>query len=125
MSEEIRYKCNHCKIVIPATLLVDGACPECRSGLALVEMCPNDHTNCGHDVVDTIAYCELCGEAMCPMCKSHDVSQTSRITGLNIGKFIAGAHRDLSDVGGWNQGKRAELADRHRVTNGEINRGSS
>jgi anaerobic ribonucleoside-triphosphate reductase len=66
-------------------------------------MCPNDTIECGHDIVEGLAYCELCGEPMCPICKCHDVSQVSRVTGY------------LADVAGWNAGKQQELKDRHRT----------
>jgi len=78
-------------------------CPQCNQGDMVKEMCPNDVAICIHDIVDGIAYCEKCGEPMCPICKSHDVSCVSRITGY------------LSDVAGWNAGKAQELKDRHRV----------
>ena len=40
---------------------------------------------------------------MCPECGCHDVSQIGRITGY------------CSDVEGWNNAKKQELKDRHRV----------
>jgi anaerobic ribonucleoside-triphosphate reductase len=42
----------------------------------------------------------MCGEAVCPECGSHDVTQISRVTGY------------LQDVSGWNAGKQQELKDR-------------
>ena len=87
---------------------MNGGCPQCNSAYNLEEMCPNDHTGCGHDVVDTIAYCDICGKPMCPICKCHDVSQHSRITGY------------IQEVSGFNAGKAQELKDRHRTMNAEI-----
>lgn len=72
--------------------------------MALKEMCPNDHTECGHEVIDGLAYCEMCGEAMCPVCGCHDVAQLSRITGY------------IQEVSGFNAGKAQELKDRTRYT---------
>lgn len=95
-----KYKCHNCFFVLRGSDLVDGACPEC--GKRAKKMCPNDSIDCPHDVVETIAYCELCGEACCPRCKCHSVFQISRVTGY------------LQDVGGWNSGKRQELKDRTR-----------
>ena len=74
------------------------------SGDTLVKMCPNDNNECGHDVIDGIAYCDLCGAPMCPECGCHDVSQISRVTGY------------LQEVAGWNAGKAQELKDRTRYT---------
>lgn len=116
-----KYKCHHCTIVIPEGALVNGNCPQCGGGFAasrsasqtrtvetLIPMCPNDTIACDHDVVEGIAYCDICGEAMCPICKSHDVSQHSRITGY------------IQEVSGFNSGKLQELKDRTRVMNAEI-----
>ena len=98
-----RYKCDLCHIIINEEDLVDGGCPQCGSGLSIRKMCPNDHNDCSHEIVSGVAYCELCGEPVCPTCGSHDVSQVSRVTGY------------MADVAGWNEGKKAELKDRHRV----------
>lgn len=101
----VRYKCKSCKISFDEELLDDdGKCPQCHSGQNIMQMCPKDHNDCGHDVVNGIAYCHVCGEAMCPICGSHDVTQISRVTGY------------LQDVEGWNAGKRQELRDRKRYT---------
>lgn len=97
-----RYKCVACKIVISEDLLDDGKCPECKSGINLEKMCPNDHVDCGHDIVEGLAYCPICGEGMCPKCGSHDIEQLSRITGY------------IQAVSGYNAGKAQELKDRHR-----------
>jgi len=51
-----------------------------------------------------IAFCEICGEPVCPVCGAHDVVQLSRITGY------------IQDVSGWNAGKRKELELRRRYT---------
>ncbi len=49
-----------------------------------------------------IAYCAVCGAAMCPVCSRHTVTQLSRVTGY------------VSSVSGWNEGKKQELKDRKR-----------
>jgi len=111
-----RYKCFVCKLVIKSedviqinTNVKKGAwteekvvpgCPVCQN--PLVAMCKRDHTYCTHDIVPGIAYCPDCGEAMCPVCGSHDVAQISRVTGY------------LQEVHGWNAGKQQELKDRTR-----------
>lgn len=100
---EKKYKCHTCHIVINESDLIDSNCPKCESNFALKPMCENDTIACDHDIVDGLAYCPLCGEAMCPVCGCHDVSQHSRITGY------------IQEVDGWNEGKKAELRDRHRV----------
>ena len=111
-----RYKCFVCKLVIKSEdtvpvksrvktgpwteeMVIPG-CPECHN--PVVPMCPRDHTHCTHDIISGIAYCPDCGEAMCPICGSHDVAQISRVTGY------------LQEVGGWNAGKQQELKDRTR-----------
>lgn len=108
MIDEIRYKCMHCKIVIPEGALVGGDCPQCNSTHNLVEMCPNDNITCDHGITEGIAYCELCGQEMCPVCKCHDVETVSRVTGY------------LSATSGWAAGKKQELKDRTRVKNAEL-----
>ena len=97
-----RYKCNKCLLIIQEADLIDGLCPVCESKDMLKEMCPNDHNQCSHDMVESIAYCELCGAACCPICGCEDVSQISRVTGY------------MSDVAGWGAAKRQELKDRVR-----------
>ena len=71
-------------------------------------MCPLDHTHCPHGVVESLAYCPLCGEAICPECGSHDVLQISRVTGY------------MAAVSGWNAGKQQELKDRARYTPSDL-----
>jgi len=101
---EPKYKCHLCHLIIPETELEYGnACPKCHSSAAVKKMCKNDTNDCSHDVVDGLAYCPECGEAMCPVCECHDVAQISRVTGY------------LQEVSGWNSGKQQELKDRHRV----------
>ena len=58
---------------------------------------------CNHRV-GTVAYCPVCGSAMCPDCGNHAVLQLSRITGY------------IQDVSGWNAAKQQELKDRKRYT---------
>ncbi len=94
------YKCHACHLIIHADDLNDGKCPVCSG--AVVEMCPVDHCHCSHDIVESLAYCPVCGAAVCPACLCHDVSQISRITGY------------MSDVAGWNAAKSQELKDRTR-----------
>lgn len=102
-AEPDRYKCHICHIVIKKEHLEeDGNCPKCHTNKGLKSMCPLDHCNCHHNVIEKIEYCPVCGEPICPECGSHDVSQVSRVTGY------------LADVKGWNQGKQQELKDRSR-----------
>lgn len=101
-----RNKCHGCHIIIHTDDLDAGACPVC--GDKVQPMCVLDHCRCSHDLAESLAYCPLCGAAVCPECGCHDVSQISRITGY------------LSDVGGWNAAKQQELKDRHRVDTQEV-----
>ena len=64
---------------------------------------PTDETRGMGDTHPYPLCCPECGEPMCPECGCHDVSQISRITGY------------CSDVEGWNNAKKQELKDRHRV----------
>lgn len=107
----MKYKCDQCFLVISEDDLMDGLCPKC--GRVVKEMCPKDRLDCicGKDIHETIAYCETCGEAICPGCGCHDVFVVSRITGY------------LSELDGWNEGKKAEFKDRVRYKeSGEIER---
>lgn len=97
----VRFKCHsECKLILNEEDLDDGKCPQC--GGDVLPMCERDHCHCTHYMVESIAYCPLCGEPMCPKCGSHDVAQISRVTGY------------LQEVGGWNMGKQQELKDRKR-----------
>ena len=49
-----------------------------------------------------LAYCKVCGKAMCPICSRHSVVQLSRVTGY------------VGAVSGFNEGKKQELRDRKR-----------
>lgn len=100
----MKYKCHVCHIVIDESDLIASNCPQCKSNLGLKEMCPRDNLTCTHEIVDKLAYCPECGEAMCPICGCHDVSQISRITGY------------MADVSGYNEAKRQELRGRTRYT---------
>lgn len=91
-----RFKCHTCHHVV-----TENPCP-CCGETNLEVMCPLDHCNCHHNIIEKIEYCPLCGQAICPDCGSHDVSQVSRVTGY------------MADVSGWNAGKRQELKDRAR-----------
>jgi RNA polymerase subunit RPABC4/transcription elongation factor Spt4 len=93
-----QYKCYTCHAIVS-----DPICPICGDEHLQV-MCPLDHAECSHDISAGIEYCPLCGEAVCPICGSHDVVQISRVTGY------------LQDVTGWNAGKQQELKDRQRYT---------
>jgi len=75
----MKYKCHVCHIVIDESDLIASNCPQCKSNLGLKDMCPRDNLTCTHEIVDKLAYCPECGEAMCPICGCHDVSQISRI----------------------------------------------
>lgn len=92
-----RYKCHTCMRIVD-----EDPCPNCGSPDNMLPMCPLDHAHCSHEVVETIAYCPICKEAICPICGSHDVVQISRVTGY------------LQEVNGWNIGKQQELKDRKR-----------
>ena len=94
--EERRYKCFTCHHVVD-----ERPCPNCGE-VHLQIMCPLAPSHCSHNIVETIEYCPLCDQPVCPECGSHDVSQVSRVTGY------------LADVAGWNQGKQQELKDRAR-----------
>lgn len=101
-----QYKCTRCWLFIKESdVKFKGEkkiphCPGC--GDAVNKVCPNDHCHCSHPVTFRMEYCELCGEAMCPECKSHDVAQLSRVTGY------------IQFVGGFNAAKQQEVKDRTR-----------
>jgi hypothetical protein len=92
----MRYKCHQCHSIVE-----ENACPVCAND-PLEKMCDLDHIcTCANEVSNGIFFCQKCGQPICP-CGSHDVVQISRVTGY------------LSDVGGWNNAKKAELKDRSR-----------
>lgn len=92
------YKCFECKVITEESI-----CPIC--GRELKEMCQNDTIEpCTHGVMYNIAYCDICGEPICPICGSHDVVQISRVTGY------------LQDVKNWNSAKKQELKDRKKYS---------
>ncbi len=95
-----KYKCHTCLLVIDESAIDGTKCPICHEECR--PMCPVDHCDCPHDIIETIAYCPECGAAMCPECGCHDVTQISRVTGY------------LQEVSGWNAGKAQELKDRTR-----------
>jgi hypothetical protein len=97
-----KYKCLNCLVIMPEDCLdEDKLCPICRTPPVL--MCEVDHAcRCWEPVNSGVHYCPICGKPTCP-CGDHDVGVVSRVTGY------------LSDVGGWNNSKKQELKDRHRV----------
>lgn len=104
MTEVKRFKCHVCHVVFREDQMENaGVCPNCGATSGIEAMCPMDHTHCTcGDVIEGLAYCPICKRAMCPVCGCHDVIQVSRVTGY------------LADVSGWNEGKQAELRNRHR-----------
>jgi hypothetical protein len=105
-----RLKCPACYAVAYPSEVTnyggkDGKAPMCNDcGLEMYPLCPNDHKcECLSSVHSGVKYCPVCGEATCPDCGAHDVTQISRVTGY------------LQDVSGWNRAKQQELKDRHRV----------
>ena len=75
-SVERRYKCYTCFHIID-----ESPCPNCGE-THLQILCPLDHCHCGHDLITSIAHCELCGEPICPECGCHDILAISRVTGF-------------------------------------------
>lgn len=101
------YKCLNCFLgYIDARSVkvhtADGpACPEC--GNVLEKHCENDKPcHCAKQIHETIAYCDTCGEPVCPGCGCHDVEAVTRITGY------------LNALSGFNRGKAQEVKDRVR-----------
>lgn len=92
-----RYKCPVCH----GAGFFTKQCPDCGNEMTEL-MCPLDHCECSHPITETLAYCPICDAPICPVCGSHDVFQLSRVTGY------------IQDVGGWGEGKKAELRDRYR-----------
>lgn len=104
---EKRYKCHTCHYFFYEKDLLgtDKHCPVCGEVFNnLAPMCPLDHNSCHDEVIATIAYCPLCGKAVCPACGTHDVVQISRVTGY------------LQAVEGFNAAKKQELKDRTRYS---------
>lgn len=100
-----RYRCLNCLLYIDEGDLIDKACPVCGGiyGGDLVDACEKDHPcTCAVESHASIAFCEICGEAICPVCGSHDVVSISRVTGY------------LQEVNGYNAGKKQEIKDRSR-----------
>lgn len=105
--DERKYKCYNCFKIFRHEDLVDGKCPICGSSGELQrgdlkQLCPLEHNGCSHTVTEKLEYCPVCNQPICPACGDHNVVQISRVTGY------------LADVSGFNNGKRAELIDRHR-----------
>jgi len=97
------YKCSTCHQVFPSNdQVIKGVCPDCSSETLFI-MCPVDHCDCNHTIVEGIDTCPICGAYVCPECGSHDVIPNSRVTGY------------LSPVNNWNASKQQELRDRKRV----------
>ena len=98
-----RYKCHTCFAILNSADVVGGKCGSCGDSAGLVECCVLDTEGCGHTIESTIAYCPICGEAVCPSDgKNHDVVIISRVTGY------------LANVKNFNNGKKQELKDRVR-----------
>jgi hypothetical protein len=100
-----KYKCHICHLILKADQVEEEPsgrmiCSVCHQPVR--EMCYLDHCHCSHDVIHGLEYCPICGDAICPECGSHDVSQVSRVTGY------------LAEVGGFNKSKAQELKDRTR-----------
>lgn len=96
----MRYKCYQCHTIFEKDNSI--FCPDC--GNVSTPMCEKDHVcECTGDIHQGITICPVCGDPTCP-CGSHDVEVVSRVTGY------------LSDIAGWNNGKRQELKDRQRVS---------
>ena len=75
--KERRYKCHTCYTIVDKT-----PCPACGEKFLEI-MCPLDHCECKEvEPITTHAYCPLCGEAVCPVCQTHDILRLSRVTGL-------------------------------------------
>jgi Anaerobic ribonucleoside-triphosphate reductase len=99
-----KFKCFNCYTVFKIDNAQQIKCPKCDRTENIKEACPLEQFHsCAHPVSDTIAYCPICKQAICPQCKTnHDVMQISRVTGY------------LQDVSGFNAGKAQELRDRKR-----------
>jgi|WetSurMetagenome_2_1015567.scaffolds.fasta_scaffold00223_18 anaerobic ribonucleoside-triphosphate reductase len=98
------FKCFVCHIILLDEDVVkqDGLdiCPVCAT--QLIKMCDEDHLcQCTEELTGGTQKCPVCGEFTCP-CGSHDAFVISRVTGY------------LGELSGWNNGKRAEFADRTR-----------
>jgi DNA-directed RNA polymerase subunit RPC12/RpoP len=102
---EQRYSCITCKTHFELEKTEKPICPLCGEKY-IVERCARDPVGGCHCALTIhagrIAYCDICGAAICPQCGDHDVVQLSRVTGY------------LQAVEGWNGAKRQELKDRHR-----------
>jgi anaerobic ribonucleoside-triphosphate reductase len=61
----------------------------------------HNSTPCKKTVSGT-SICPMCMSIMCPVCHRHEVTILSRVTGY------------VSDVSGWNEGKKQEFKDRQR-----------
>ena len=94
---------NKCTICMNAGFIED-VCPACGESIGIIPMCPVDHCDCHHLTTEKLAYCPICGQAMCPVCGTHDVFQMTRITGY------------INEIGGFNKGKAQEVKDRVRVS---------
>ena len=110
--KEKRYKCHTCYLILKESDLINGNCPKCGMNEGLIEMCPNDHCHCSHDLIETIAFCPICGEPMCPICGCHDVEAVSRIKRTGCGQTCPAGY--MASVSGFGAGKLQELKDRKR-----------
>lgn len=102
--ENKKFKCFNCYTVFSIEPCGTIQCPSCKRTENIMEACPLERfSGCPHNISDTIKYCPVCKQAICPQClTNHDVVQISRVTGY------------LQDVSGFNAGKAQELKDRMR-----------
>jgi hypothetical protein len=96
------YKCHVCYLLFSDedTLMDEKrvVCPICKNELEAA--CELDHAcECIEEISSGTRICPSCKQFICP-CGAHDAFVMSRITGY------------LGELSGWNNGKRAEFADR-------------
>ena len=102
--EKRKWKCHTCYTILKNSELIDKKCPVCGE-VHLAQMCPLDHNGCPHTIVETIEFCPVCNQVLCPACGDHSVVAVSRVTGY------------LADVSGFGNSKKQELKDRVRTNN--------
>ena len=116
------FKCQSCKTVFNiysegldvfmALIPKDNViCPNCRTRNAAL-ICKVDRYSIGlklkgfkcrsSDIISGTDLCPVCKDPICPKCYNHSVVSLSRVTGY------------MSEISGWNNAKKQELADRKR-----------